>query len=199
MVWPFKKNKGRIDDTWLTNHRISTQYDDAFNWSNRELVKEIDRLKEEMTVWEEQKSEQERNKAQLQMTMERITEEANQSENKAKRNDIRAKLIQQNNEFQESVQLYLDAQNKWKQLSNTKWLLTNIQQKKFKDPVKLTEPPIVKVWTWIDIFDGLPELELIDEDEFKEMDQYFGINQKKSDSQKKKDDENNDEHIDPLT
>lgn len=166
---------------WLRNHRIPVSYDDAFNYSKKELTKEVSRISEEMNVWDGKKKEYEKTKAKLQLTMNKLREEAEDSDNtESKLNDLRAKLMQQDNEFREEVQGYLDAQNKFKELQNVRWLLENILSKTFTDPQRLTDPPIVPEITWRDIFDDLPEIDQIDEDYMKEIDDYFGINQSKA-------------------
>lgn len=182
-MWPFKKKHERINKAWLNNHRIQVTYDDAFNMSKGELKKEVSRLSEEIRVWDTKKQETEKAKAQLQLTMSKLIE-ASEGEDlpESKKNDLRVKLLQQDNEFREEVENYLNAQNKGKELENTRWLLEKILNGTFKDPKRLTEPPIVKTTTWRDIFDNLPEIDQMDEEYLNEVDDYFGIGTKKDES-----------------
>ena len=197
MVWPFRKKHERIDDAWLSRQRIPTSFDDSFNYSKKKLKQEIERISDEINTWNSKKKEFEKEKVQLQLKMENLTEQANhEGQSKSQKNDLRAQLKQADNEFREEVENYLNAQNKYKELKNTRWLLENILSKTFTEPKKLTDPPKVPTVTWIDIFDDLPEIDEIDEEELKEIDDYFGIN--RNNSQKESKTESSDDEIDPL-
>ena len=104
MVWPFRKKHERIDDAWLSRHRIKTTYDDSFNYSKKKLKQEIERISSEINTWNSKKKEFEKEKIQLQLKMENLTERANiEGQSTAQKNDIRAQLLQLNNEFTEEV------------------------------------------------------------------------------------------------
>ena len=197
MVWPFRKKHERIDDAWLSRHRIPTSFDDSFNYSKKKLKQEIERISSEINTWNSKKIEFEKEKIQIQLKMENLTEQGNaEGISSDKEGDIMAQSRLLSSEFQEQVKNYLDAQNKYKELKNTRWLLENILSKTFSEPRKLTDPPRVPTITWDDIFDDLPEMSKIDEDELQEMRDYFGIN--RNNSQKETKTESNDDEIDPL-
>jgi chromosome segregation ATPase len=198
MVWPFRKKHERIDDTWLSRHRIPTDFDDSFNYSKKKLRQEIERISAEINTWNSKKKEFEKEKVQLQLKMDMLTEQSNSDgQSKSKDKDILAQLRQLDNEFREEVQNYLNAQNKHKELKNIRWLLENILSKTFSEPKKLTDPPKVPEITWNDIFDDLPQIDDIDDEELKEMNDYFGINRNDNSKSNSQTDSSDDE-IDPL-
>mgnify|MGYP004162239503 FL=1 len=67
---------------------------------------------------------------------------------------------------------------KIKQASNTRWLLENILSGTFRDPLRMSDPPVFEPKSWSQIFAELPESDDLDEDYLNEMYDYYGIDRK---------------------
>ena len=71
MVWPFRKEKARIRASWLASNNISTDWDNSFNKSKKELRADIEQQTNILSTHEARLKELEEslNKLDIEMTM----------------------------------------------------------------------------------------------------------------------------------
>ena len=176
MVWPFKKVKPRIRDSWLAQNSISTRWSDAFNKSKRELTGDIKQQSDILLTHEARLKELEASKNQIDMEMTMLKEESNEEgiSEQLKRDHL-AKLKLLEGKFTQDLDNSLSTMKSIRESSNTRWLLENIKNKHFTDPERLSDPPVFEPKSWSQIFAELPETDDLDDDYLHEMYDHFGI------------------------
>lgn len=198
MVWPFKKTLPRIRSSWLASNSISDKWGDAFNKSKRQLRADIDEQSAQIQVYEGKLKEVENTKRMADVSMIRLRELANESDaSEQARRDSLAKLQLKEGEFRQEVDRALTYMKSIRQASNTRWLLENILNGSFRDPERLSDPPVFEPKSWSEIFAELPEGDDMDDDYLNEMYQYFGIKTSDSKTSENSSDSPTDE-VDPL-
>lgn len=179
MVWPFKKTLPRIRDSWLADHSISNRWSDAFNRSKRQLRTDIQEQTAQIQVFEAKLKELESSKIQIDANMLQYRELANDPDASEQiRRDNAAKLRLEEGKFTQDVNNSLTFVKKIKEASNTRWLLENILSGTFRDPLRMSDPPVFEPKSWSQIFAELPESDDLDEDYLNEMYDYYGIDRK---------------------
>ena len=184
MVWPFKKVKPRIRDSWLAENSISTRWSDSFNKSNRELTADIKQQSDILLTHEARLKELEasKNKIDMEMTMHKEASNEEGISDQVKK-DYLAKMALLEAKFKQDLDNSLTTMKSIREASNTRWLLENIKNKVFTDPERLSDPPVFEAKSWSQIFAELPETDDLEEDYLHEMFDHFGNNYTKKTSE----------------
>ena len=149
-------------------------------------------------VFEDKLKEVEQTKRTTDALMTRLREQANDADSSEQvRRDNLTKLQLKEGEFRQEVDRALNYMKSIRQASNTRWLIENILNRSFRDPERLSDPPVFEPKSWSEIFAELPEGDDMDADYLEEMYDYFGINTKGSQSTEDPKKSPKDE-IDPL-
>ena len=181
MVWPFRKEKARIRASWLASNNISTDWDNSFNKSKKELRADIEQQTNILSTHEARLKELEEslNKLDIEMTM--IKEESSDPDiSKRMKTANTAKLKELSSYFTRDSDNLVKAMQAIKVATNTRWLLENILNKHFTDPDRLSNPPKFEAVSWSQIFAELPEVDDLDEDYLHEMWDHYGISYSKN-------------------
>ena len=198
MMWPFKKTLPRIRSSWLASNSISDKWGDSFNKSKRQMRADIEEQTAQIKVFEDKLKEVEQTKRTTDALMTRLREQANDADSSEQvRRDNLTKLQLKEGEFRQEVDRALNYMKSIRQASNTRWLIENILNRSFRDPERLSDPPVFEPKSWSEIFAELPEGDDMDADYLEEMYDYFGINTKDSQSTEDPKTSPKDE-IDPL-
>ena len=198
MMWPFKKTLPRIRSSWLASNSISDKWGDSFNKSKRQMRADIEEQTAQIKVFEDKLKEVEQTKRTTDALMTRLREQANDADSSEQvRRDNLTKLQLKEGEFRQEVDRALNYMKSIRQASNTRWLIENILNRSFRDPERLSDPPVFEPKSWSEIFAELPEGGDMDADYLEEMYDYFGINTKGSQSTEDPKKSPKDE-IDPL-
>lgn len=153
-MWPFKQ-KGLIDRDYLVDSGISDSFVDAFRYSKKALKNQLQELEQQASVWNNELGNLHTNQKMHERKMERHLEEAKAAETEQQEQAALVKLDQIEVEYRQDSRSIQAAMRELRQVQKTRWLLGNILDGTFTDPVRLSEPP-QRGWAgeWEDLFDG---------------------------------------------
>ena len=198
-MWPFKK-KELIRDKWLTDNGINTKYADAFRYSKSQLRDHIKEQEQQRAMWNGQLEELHVQKKLKDRKMQRLTDEANaEGITEQAENDIIAQQSELEKQFLQDSKRTRDAMASLREAEKTLWLLNNILEGTFTDPVRMSEPP-QEGWggDWDELFFGIPDVGRMDPELKAEKRAKYGIKRKDHDEDSADETEAPNDSVDPF-